>query len=112
MGDSDLTKESRCFNIDSEAALDGELAVPCNPQSATAGWNSYRRPDFRGPYRGRAMLKAWPHAARACEPRQVRKEATVSRYLRAPWERRARVAARDTLMQPRSRAGARSLIRR
>jgi hypothetical protein len=30
-------------------ALDGELAVPCNLQSAIAGFNSKRRPVFVSP---------------------------------------------------------------
>ena len=49
-----------------------------------------------GLYRGWRALKAGSHATQTCEPRQVRKEATVSRTLRAPWGRLARASRRDT----------------
>ena len=62
-----------------------------------------------GHYPGRAVLKAGSHAAQACEPRQVREEATVNRNLRVPWESLARVAVRDTLSKSLSKGGARSL---
>ena len=35
------------------------------------------------------VLIAGSHAAQTCEPRQVRKEATVSKALRVPWVRLA-----------------------
>ncbi len=40
-------------------------------------------------------LTAGSHAAQACEPRQVRKEATVSDVQRVPWERLARATTYD-----------------
>lgn len=60
-----------------------------NPQSAIAGCNSHLRPDLLVRFPGSAVLMAGSHAAQACEPRQVREEATVSRSLRVPWERLA-----------------------
>ena len=42
------------------------------------------------------MLTAGSHAAQAREPRQGRKEATVSDALRAPWERLTGVNPDDT----------------
>lgn len=45
-----------------------------------------------GRFQGSAVLTVGSHAARTCEPRQVRKEATVSETLRVPWERLTRVA--------------------
>ncbi len=56
------------------------------------------------------MLKAGSHAAQACEPRQIREEATVNRYLWVPWESLARVMVRDTLKKSSSMGGARSLM--
>ena len=64
-----------------------------------------------GHYPGKAVLKAGSHAAQTCEPRQVRKEATVSRSLRVPWERLAGAVARDTLSKAWSKGGARSPTR-
>ena len=56
------------------------------PQSAIAGCNSPLRPNLLGRFPERAALMAGSHAAQACEPRQVREEATVNRSLRVPWE--------------------------
>ena len=57
--------------------LDGELAVPCSPRSASAGLN----PLSKGPELSRPYLIPAPvgrHATDEYEPRQVRKEAAVS----------------------------------
>jgi len=50
------------------------------------------------------------HAAQTCEPRQVRKEATVNRTLRVPWERLTGVMLLVKSACPLSKGGARSLI--
>jgi len=59
------------------AVLDGELAVPCSPRSASAGLN----PLLKGPELSWLYLIPVPvghHATDEHEPRQVRKEAAVS----------------------------------
>ena len=42
------------------------------------------------------IWKVGSHAAWSCEPRQVRKEATVNGKLRVPWERLTGVTVRET----------------
>ena len=69
--------------------LGGELAVPCYPQAALAGLNSRSRSESREDCPRQEALKAWSCAARRCEPRQVRKEAAVSREPRVPQGHRA-----------------------
>ncbi len=59
------------------AVLDGELAVPCSPRSASAGLNSLSKgPELSWPYLIPAPVGR--HATDEYEPRQVRKEAAVS----------------------------------
>ena len=60
------------------AVLDGELAVPCDPQTATAGLNSRLRSRAFWSIWRQVVLKSGSRAAEACEPRQDRKIATVS----------------------------------
>jgi hypothetical protein len=43
------------------------------------------------------ISKVGSRATQTCEPRQVRKEATVSRLLWVPWERLTGVAVSDKL---------------
>ena len=50
----------------------------------------------QGPISPGLVLTAGSHAAQAREPRQGRKEATVSDALRAPWERLTGVNPYDT----------------
>jgi len=54
------------------------------PQSAIAGSNSLSRGAHRD-WRVPTVLRVGSHAAENCEPRQVRKEAAVSRRLRVTW---------------------------
>jgi len=63
--------------------LDGELAVPCTrnplqrdriPPRGVTHWDCF----------GQVALKIGSYAAEACEPRQVREEATVSSPLWVP----------------------------
>jgi hypothetical protein len=66
------------------AVLDGEVAVPCYPQSAVAGLNSCQRSwgvrtSFRYP-----VLTVGSFAMNAYEPGQVRKEAAVSKMFHVP----------------------------
>ena len=59
------------------AVLDGELAVPCSPRSASAGLNPLLEgPELSWPYLIPAPVGR--HATDEYEPRQVRKEAAVS----------------------------------
>jgi len=58
--------------------LDGEVAVPCNPQSAIAGLNSYQRSFSCEVWLMQVVLMIGSCAMEAHEPRQVRKEAAVS----------------------------------
>ena len=37
------------------------------------------------------MLRVGPHAAKACEPRQIRKKAAVNSVFRVPWDNLIRV---------------------
>ena len=60
-----------------------------NPQSALAGLYSSPEAGPMGQCSETKVLIAGSHAALACEPRQVRKEATVSKALRVPWGRLA-----------------------
>ncbi len=77
------------------------------PQSALAGSNP--RPRFK-------VVEQWPvigvmmvgsHARRVCEPRQIRKEATVNRQAPVPRGSSAGASITRTARQPRSTAGAR-----
>ena len=72
--------------MESEAVLDGELAVPCTRNPLQRGGIPLERPVPTGPCPRRAALMVWSHAAQPREPRQVREEATVSEQLRVPWE--------------------------
>jgi hypothetical protein len=89
--------------------LHGELAVPYTRNPPQRGGI----PPFgkaQEPMSQKIMLRAGSHAAQACKPRQVRKEATVSENLRVPWECLTRVIVRDKLRRVGSKGGARSLI--
>ena len=59
-------------------ALSGEIAVPCNLQSAIAGLNSRLRFASVLPERVQEALKLGSHAMGAYEPGQDRKVAAVS----------------------------------
>jgi len=66
------------------AVLDGETAVPCNLQSAIAGLNSFAEALACGDCPGQVVLMIGSCATEIHEPRQVRKEATVSEPFRVP----------------------------
>ena len=64
-----------------EAVLDGELAVPCNLQSATAGLNSYSEViSSPGLYPASDDDSPSPAQWATAEPRQDREVAAVSSY--------------------------------
>ena len=64
--------------------LDGEVAVPCNLQSAIAGLNSYVRFELCEVWLMQVVLKNGSYATETHESRQVRKEAAVSGIFRVP----------------------------
>jgi len=64
--------------------LDGELAVPCNLQSAIAGLNPYPRLLAFWDCLCQRVLKTGSCAAEGYEPRQVREEAAVNRSFWVP----------------------------
>src|SRR3989304_7447594 len=66
------------------AVLGGELAVPCNPQSATAGLNSRLEAPSRGARPARAAKRAGSCATGTDQPRQAREGATVRQPPRVP----------------------------
>ena len=60
-----VTKECFCCNI---TVLDGELAVPCNPESAIPGSNSHPRPKVVCVF-GASGVEGWvPHNRRSPNP--------------------------------------------
>ena len=65
-------------------ALDGELAVLCNLQSATAGLNSSKRCRSFEVCHRKVVLTVGPFAIGTCEPCQVRKEAAVRKTSYVP----------------------------
>lgn len=68
----------------SGAVLDGELAVPCSLQSATAGLNSCHEVRICGVWPPYGVLRTGSCATHACEPCQVLTEAALSGKLRVP----------------------------
>ena len=64
--------------------LDGEVAVPCNPQSAIAGSNTCLRQLIVEVWSKHVVLTIGFCATETHEPRQVRKEAAVSELFRVP----------------------------
>ncbi len=60
-------------------------------QSALARLKSSSRAIFRNLCSVSLMLRFGPHAAKACELRQVRKKAAVNSVFRVPWENLIRV---------------------
>jgi len=58
--------------------LDGELAVPCNPRSALAGLKVLQE-NGAMEFNRLPVSRDGPHVTSACEPRQIREEAAVSR---------------------------------
>lgn len=60
------------------AVLDGELAVPCNLQSAIAGSKTYIEVSVSRVCRLKVALTIGSCATGACEPCQVREEAALS----------------------------------
>ncbi len=66
--------------------LGGELAVPCNPQSAPVGPINRLRLIIIGYAPVQVVMKAGSCAAEGYKPRQVRKEAAVSNILRVSQE--------------------------
>ncbi len=67
------------------SVLDGELAVPCNLQSATAGLNSLPRLLTCGVWPVKVVLITGSHATKIHKLRQIRKEAAVSEHFRVTW---------------------------
>ncbi len=59
------------------AALDGEVAVPCNLQPAVAGSNSWTEGMPCGVWPGKVAKKSGSCATRGPEPCQVREEAAL-----------------------------------
>ena len=102
---SNPAPSARAFCFPELAALDGEVAVPYSPQSATAGLNSHPRPDLVGSGRRRTALKTWPCATRTCELRQARKGAAVSRLSRVPQVSLVRVGPAGTAGRGRVKGG-------
>jgi hypothetical protein len=80
-----------------------------NPQTAIAGLNPSFEAGPMGRYPLTMVLKVGSHAAQTCEPRQVRKEATVNEALRVPWVRLTGAVVLDMLTGFRSMGGARPL---
>ena len=70
------------YQVNKFAVLDGEVAVPCNPQSAIAGSNSYLRFALCKVWLMQVALTNGSCATETHEPRQVRKEAAVSGIFR------------------------------
>ena len=83
---SRLTLPNASPTMESEAVLDGELAVPCTRNPLQRGGIPLERPVPTGRCPRLAVLMVWSHAAQPRELRQVREEATVSEQLRVPWE--------------------------
>lgn len=71
-----------CYN--EQAALDGEVAVPCNPQSAIAGLNSRLRLSSCGVRPMQEVLTNRSCATGTSEPCQVLTEAALRRHFRVP----------------------------
>ncbi len=74
--------------------LDGELAVPCDPQSATAGSNIHPRPRGSGGDLRETVLKARSRAIGIGESGQGREAAAVSRSPDVPRGRLAGAGCR------------------
>ena len=89
------------------AVLDGEVAVPCNPQSATAGLNSRLRPSFCGVRPVQVAKRAGSCATGTREPRQAREGAAVSGHFRVPQGYLVGAGYSGTARRKRSGAGAR-----
>jgi len=66
------------------AVLDGEIAVPCNLQSATAGLNSCLRHISFVVCPQQVVLKIGSCAMKTCESGQVRKKAAISEIFHVP----------------------------
>lgn len=66
------------------AVLDGEIAVPCNLQPATAGFNSRFEVRTCGVWRLYGVLMAGSCATHTCESCQILTEAALSGELRVP----------------------------
>ena len=60
-------------------------------QSALARLNSSPRTVCRNLCSVSLMLRVGPHAAKVCEPREVRKKAAVNSAFRVPWDNLIRV---------------------
>ena len=84
--------------------------MPCNPQSAIAGLKPVMRPTLFGVRPARAALKVGSCAMGTREPRQVRKEAAVSGYLRVPQGRLAGVNYTGHARKSKSTPGAQPSI--
>ena len=79
------------------AVLDGESAVPCNPESAIPGSNALPRPSTLCSTAREVALTAGSHAMGGCEPGQVREEAALSITSHVPWGRLVRANCRGRL---------------
>ena len=58
--------------------------MPCNLQTAIAGLNSCTEEYSCEVWLGEVVMKTGSRATEICEPRQVRKEAAVSKNFRVP----------------------------
>lgn len=64
--------------------LDGEVAVPCSPQSAVAGINSFDKGRAVGAVRVIGVMIFWSCATERFEPCQVLTEAALRGLFRVP----------------------------
>ena len=79
-----IESEAACPEDRFPAVLDGEVAVPCNPQSATAGSMPARGLIFLELWWSYGAMKVGSRATFPCEPRQDREVAAVSKLERVP----------------------------
>jgi len=71
-------------NVYNFVVLDGEMAVPYNPQSALAGLNSHLRCDHVRSVLVQVVLTIGSYAMETHESGQVRKEAAISGIFHVP----------------------------
>jgi len=89
------------------AVLGGEVAVPCNSQSAQARLNSFLRLCACRVCLLHVALKVGSRAMGSHEPCQVRKEAALSGFTHVPWGSLTRAGDKSSTYVPQSRKGAR-----
>jgi len=90
-------RELYLFKITIHTVLDGEMAVPCNPQSALAGLNSHPRYDACKACLVQVVLTIGSCATETHEPGQVRKEAAISGFFCVPQTSLIELTAQVTL---------------